>query len=403
MKYLILVTDGAADEKIEQLGNKTPLESAKLTNINSLAAKGFVGMVNTIPEGMAPGSDAANLSVMGYDPKKYHTGRSPLEAVSMGIQMSDNDVAFRCNLVTLSEEGAYEEKTIQDHSSGDITTEEARVLMQAIQSAFGTEDISFYPGVSYRHAMIMHGGHTDYDLTPPHDILEKRIGEYLPKGKGSEQISEMMKLSYELLCDHQINKERIEKGLNPANSIWIWGEGRKPSLPLLYDKYQVKGAAISAVDLIKGIGLYAGLKAIDVPGATGTIHTNFEGKAQSTIEQYEQGMDFVYLHLEAPDECSHQGDLAGKILSLELIDEKIVGPVIRYLDDSGEDYRVLILPDHQTPISIRTHAKGPVPFVLYESNNVQEIDTNRVFGEYSGSQGLIFNSGYELTDCFFRK
>lgn len=403
MKYLILVTDGAADEKIESLGNKTPLEAAELININQLATMGIVGMVKTIPKDMSPGSDVANLSVMGYDPFLYHTGRSPLEAVSMGIELADSDVAFRCNLVTLEGEGAYEEKIIVDHSSGDISTEEARILLKEANRAFGSSMVQFYPGVSYRHAMIVHEGETHYDLTPPHDILGKKIGEYLPKGKGAQYIEAMMKESYVLLADHPINRDRVSRGLNPANSIWIWGQGRKPALTSFYDKYKIRGVTISAVDLIKGIGICAGLDAIDVPGATGTIHTNYTGKAEATIDQFKKGMDFVYLHLEAPDECSHQGDLAGKIMSLELIDQKIVGPVIDYLNRCGEDYRFLVLPDHHTPIRIRTHASSPVPFVLFDSKDLKSPDVGRFYGESSGEAGLYFDHGYELTDFFFSR
>ena len=403
MKYLILVTDGAGDQPLEQLEGKTPLEAADLKNINSLAARGTVGMVNTIPDGMAPGSAAANLSVMGYDPEIYHTGRSPLEAVSMGIEMSDTDVAFRCNLVTLKGNGDYKDLTITDHSSGDITTEEAAELMDVINEVFATEQVKFYTGFSYRHAMIVHEGSTDYDLTPPHDVLEQRAGDHLPRGAGSGFIKDMMIKSYEILSKHPVNLARVEKGLNPANSIWIWGQGKKPNLTPLYDKYQVKGVTISAVDLIKGIGLCAGLKAVAVKGATGTIHTNYEGKVAASIQSFEEGNDLVFLHLEGPDECSHQGDLAGKIRSLELIDEKIVGPIVEYLNEFGEDYRFLVLPDHQTPIRMRTHLGEPVPFVLYDSAHPVEQDSSRVYGETSGSKGLLFENGYELTDYFFRK
>lgn len=401
MKYLILVTDGAADEPIESLGGKTPLETARMNNTNELAARGTVGMVNTIPEGMSPGSDAANLSVMGYDPKIYHTGRSPLEAASIGIEMSDTDVSFRCNIVTLKGDGPYDDKMIIDHSSGDISTAEADVLIQAVQKAFGSDRISFYTGVSYRHAMVIHNGSTDCVLTPPHDILDRRVGDYLPKGEEAELIEKMMRQSYELLSNHPINLARVKRGLNPANSIWIWGEGRKPSLTSFYEKYQIKGATISAVDLIKGIGICAGLTSVDVPGATGTLHTNYMGKAAATVEQFENGLDFVYLHLEGPDECSHQGDLSGKIRALELIDANIVGPVMNYLRQSGKDFRFLILPDHQTPMRIRTHAGKPVPFVLYDSTAEKPYDASRVYGETSGAGGMYFANGYELTDYFF--
>ncbi|MDD2189885.1 MAG: cofactor-independent phosphoglycerate mutase [Eubacteriales bacterium] len=402
MKYLILVPDGAGDEKIAMLGNITPLQEAKVNYMNQLAQKGMVGMVRTIPKGIAPGSDAANLSVMGYDPLTYHTGRSPLEAVSMGIKMSDTDVAFRTNLVTLQGEGNYEDLIVADHSAGEIISEEAKVLIDFIDKRFCTEFIHFHPGVSYRHALIVNNGSTDYDLTPPHDILTKRVGDFLPKGDGSEFITRMMKESYELLSSHPINQERVKKGLNPANSIWIWGQGRKPNLSSFYDKYGINGTVISAVDLIKGIGLCAGLDSVDVEGATGTIHTNFKGKAAAAIDEYKKGKDFVYLHLEAPDECSHQGDLAGKIKSLEIIDEQVLRPTLEYLYSTGEAFKVLILPDHRTPIAIRTHSAAPVPYVLYRSDQETEIDESRAFNETSGESGKFFENGFELADFFFR-
>lgn len=417
MKYLILVTDGAADEAIESLGGKTPLETARMPHINGLAQRGEVGMVQTVPKGMQPGSDVANLSVMGYDPFTYHTGRSPLEAASIGIDLADTDVAFRCNIVTLSKtsgEGGdplsfgdgtedYEKLFIVDHSAGDISTEEADQLISAVNEAFGRDWLRFYTGVSYRHAMVVQNGNTEMELIPPHDVLGRRAGDYLPKGEKAAFLKEMMEKSYRLLSSHPVNQERISKGLNPANSIWIWGQGRKPSLSSFYEKYKVKGAAISAVDLIKGIGICAGLSAIDVEGATGTLHTNYEGKAKATVEQFEKGLDFVFLHLEGPDECSHQGDLPGKIQCLEWIDEKIVGPVTDYLRGSGKEYRILILPDHPTPIAIRTHAAKPVPFVLYDSRREKEADPEKAFHETSGAKGRYFGNGYELTDYFFEK
>lgn len=403
MKYLILVPDGAGDEEIAMLGNKTPLQAANLEHMDRLARKGLVGLVRTIPPGIAPGSDAANLSVMGYDPAVYHTGRSPLEAASMGIKMSDTDVAFRTNLVTLAGNGAYEDMTIEDHSAGDITSDEARILMEYIDEKLGTDRIRFYPGVSYRHAMIIENGSTDYDLTPPHDVLTQRAGEHLPKGNGAEFITEMMKKSYELLSEHPVNQERKRKGLNPANSIWIWGQGRKPALSSFYDKYGIKGTAISAVDLIKGIALCAGLSSVDVEGATGTIHTNFRGKAQAAIEEYQKGQDFVYLHLEAPDECSHQGDLEGKIKSLEIIDQLVLKPILEHLSSGADAYKVLIVPDHRTPIAIRTHSATPVPYVLYDSEHEAESDAERTFDEASGEKGQFFENGFELADYFFAK
>ena len=403
MKYLILVPDGAGDDRVEALGGKTPLEVADIENIDELAHRGIVGMVKTIPPGVAPGSDAANLSVMGYDPAVYLTGRSPLEAASIGIDMSDTDVAFRTNIITLTGDGDYEDLIITDHSSGDITTEEADELIKAVNEAFADENIRFYTGVSYRHCMIVHNGSTDYELTPPHDVLTQRVGDHLPKGEGSQFITDMMKESYRILKEHPVNKAREARGLNPANSLWIWGQGRKPSLSSFYDKYGIKGTAISAVDLIKGIAICAGLNSVDVEGATGTLHTNFDGKAQAAIREYENGMDFVYMHLEGPDECSHQGDMEGKIECMKSIDTKVLKPIVDYLRKSGEDFRVLVVPDHRTPLAIRTHSATPVPFVIYDSRKEEPYDESKCFCERSGEKGMYFDSGFELADFFFEK
>lgn len=401
MKYLVLVPDGAGDEEIAMLGNQTPLQAAKMQNITQLAQKGMVGLVRTIPPGIAPGSDAANLSVMGYDPAVYHTGRSPLEAASMGIELAETDVAFRTNLVTLAGNGNYEELTIEDHSSGDISSEEAKILIEYINEALGTEVLQFYAGVSYRHALIMKHGSTAYDLTPPHDVLTQKVQDHLPKGEGSEFITEMMRKSYELLKEHPVNLDRARRGLNPANSIWIWGQGRKPSLPSFAEKYKISGTAISAVDLIKGIAICAGLSSVDVEGATGTIHTNFKGKAEAAIASFKKGQDFIYLHVEAPDECSHQGDLEGKVKSLEMIDELVLKPILEYLFSCGETFKVLIVPDHRTPLAIRTHSSTPVPYVIYQSDREEKTDTNRAFNEAAGEKGRFFENGYELADYFF--
>ena len=402
MKYLIIVPDGAADREIERLGGKTPLEASPMEYVNDLAAYGEVGLVQTIPEGLAPGSDAANLSVMGYDPLVYLTGRSPLEAASIGIDMAPTDVAYRANIVTLSGDGAYETLTIKDHSSGDISTEEANELIKAINKEFENEKIKFYTGVSYRHCLIVKDGDTEYELTPPHDVLEQLAGKHLPKGAGSEFIEQMMRRSYEILKDHPINKKRVEKGLNPANSLWIWGQGRKPALPSFYEKYKITGAAISEVDLIKGIGICAGLDSIDVPGATGTLHTNYEGMAEAAIEVFKKGKDFVYLHIEAPDECSHQGELEDKMLSLNFIDQRIAKTVVNHLKESGEEFKVLVVPDHRTPLILRTHSSEPVPFVLYDSRKQVEPDTSRMFTEKSGEKGRFFESGVALANYFFK-
>ncbi|MEA4923181.1 MAG: cofactor-independent phosphoglycerate mutase [Eubacteriaceae bacterium] len=401
MKYLIVVPDGAGDDSVDRLNGKTPLEVADMPFIDSLAAKGEVGTVKTIPPGVAPGSDAANLSVMGYDPAVYLTGRSPLEAASIGIDMSDTDVAFRTNIITLEGDGDYEDLTIKDHSSGDITTEEADQLIKAVNDAFGSDRIHFYTGVSYRHCMIVHNGRTDFQLTPPHDVLGQRVGDNMPKGEGSEFIAEMMKKSYEILKDHPVNKDRIKRGLNPANTIWIWGQGTKPALSSFYDKYGITGTAISAVDLIKGIAICAGLDSVDVEGATGTLHTNFDGKAKAAIREFNDGKDFVYMHLEGPDECSHQGDMDGKITCLHDIDQKIVKPICGCLEGLGDDYSVLVVPDHRTPLAIRTHSSDPVPFVIFRSSDVKDEDETRGFNERSGKTGKYFDSGFELADYFF--
>lgn len=402
MKFLTVLTDGAADRPSEALGGKTALEAAKIDYIDMLASKGEVGTVKTVPDGMTPGSDVANLSVMGYDPAIYHTGRSPLEAASMGIEMSETDVAFRCNIITLEGEGAYEDLIIKDHSAGDITNEEAAELIKAVNEAFGNETVQFYPGVSYRHAMIVKNGSTDYDLTPPHDVLTQPAGPNMPKGEGCEFITEMMKKSYEILKDHPVNLSRIERGLNPANTIWIWGQGKKPALTSFTEKYGVKGAVISAVDLIKGIAVCSGMHSIDVEGTTGTIKTNFDGKAEAAIQAFKDGYDFVYIHLEAPDECSHQGSYEEKIESLELIDKKIVKTVVEYLKSTEEPYRVLVLPDHPTPVAIRTHSGEPVPYVLYDSRQDTVRRENR-FTEASGAEGMHhFTDGFKLTRHFFK-
>ena len=401
MKYLIVVPDGAADREIDSLGGKTPLYVADMDYTNNLAAYGEIGMVRTIPQGVSPGSDAANLSVMGFDPAVYLTGRSPLEAASIGIDMSDTDVAFRTNIVTLDGSGAYEDLIIKDHSSGDISTEEANELIKVINAEFADENLRFYMGVSYRHCLIVKNGSTEYDLTPPHDVLGKRAGDNLPRGEGSGFIADMMKKSYEILKNHPVNKKRADKGQNQANSLWIWGQGRKPALTSFYEKYKITGSVIAAVDLIKGIGICAGLEAVNVPGANGTLDTNYEGKADAAIEEFKKGRDFVYIHVEAPDECSHQGDLDNKIEALRRIDKRVIKPVVEYLKTSGEDFKAMILPDHRTPLCIRTHSAEPVPFVIYDSAKKPEYDKTRAFTEESGERGKFFDSGYELADYFF--
>lgn len=403
MKYLVVLADGAGGEPIEALGGKTTLETADMKYTKALAEKGEVGMVQTIPTGCAPGSDAGNLSVMGYDPAVYLTGRSPLEAASIGIDMVDTDAIFRVNTITLSGEGEYEDLIIADHSAGEISTAESDELIQALKAEFDTDELKLYTGVSYRHCMVWHNGSIDFEFTPPHDKLGDKVGPNLPRGEHADMMIKMMKRSYEILKDHPVNLARIEKGLNPANSMWPWGEGRKPGLSSFKEKYGITGAAISAVDLIKGIAICAGLESIDVEGATGNLNTNYEGKAEAAIKAFREGKDFVYMHLEGPDECGHQGDMEGKILSLERIDQKIVKPIIDAIREDGEDVRFMIVPDHRTPLAVRTHTPTPVPFVIYDSTDEKEIDESKGFNETSGMTGRFFDSGFSLADYFFKK
>ena len=417
MKYLILVPDGSGDEPIEALGGKTPLDVADMPNSDELARRGIAGMVQNIPRGMEPESDVATLSVMGYDPSVHLTGRAPFEAAGMGIKMSGGDVAFRANLVTLTNGSlklpdgteAYEDLIITDHSAGDITTEEAEELIEAINEAFSSGEndrVHFYTGVSYRHCMILKNGRSEYDLTPPHEVLGARAGDYLPtqgiRSANAAFIEDLMRKSFAILRDHPVNQKRIAEGKWPANSLWIWGQGPKPKLSSFYDKYGVNGAAISAVYLVKGTAAFAGLTAVDVEGATGTLHTNYMGKAKAAMHQYKEGADFVFMHLEGPDECSHQGDLAGKIKCLENIDTKVLQPIIEFFRREKEGFRILIVTDHRTLLRTRAHTNLPVPFVLYDSTDEKPIVEDRRYCEKSGEAGMHFDSGRELIDFFFR-
>ncbi len=401
MKYVLILGDGMADYPVPQLDNKTPLQFAKKPNIDFLAQKAQVGMVKTVPDGIPPGSDAANLSVMGFDPRKYYTGRSPLEAVSMGLVLSDTDVALRCNLVTLSDEEDYRQKTMVDYSSDEISSEEAKELILAINSQFRKDNICFYPGISYRHCMVWGNGLTGLNLVPPHDISGKKVTDHLPKGESNKFILDMMIKSYDILKDHPVNKVRVEKGLRPANSIWLWGEGKRPSLAKFDEKYGVKGSVISAVDLIKGIGILAGLRNIEVEGATGNIHTNFSGKAQAALKELESGQDFVYLHVEAPDECGHRNEIENKVKSIELIDEQIVGALLTGMK-KYDDYRIMVLPDHPTPLSLRTHTSEPVPFLIYQKSNPVKSGLSSYTEDLAKSSGVYFPDGYKLMDHFLK-
>lgn len=395
MKYIVMLGDGMADYPVEALGGKTPLEAAKKPNIDRLARHAELGMAKTVPEGMKPGSDVANLSAMGYNPLDCYTGRSPLEAVSIGIQMSDTDVAFRCNLVTLSDEPEYGDKTMVDYSSGEITTEEARELIRAVDEAFRTDEILFYPGISYRHCMIWHEGPVGLNLTPPHDISDRKVTEYLPE---NPVILDLMKRSYDVLKDHPVNQARRARGLNPANSIWLWGEGTKPGVSLFEKTYGVKGSVISAVDLIKGIGICAGMKVIEVEGATGNIDTNFKGKGEAALQTLLDGQDLVYIHVEAPDECGHHGDLEGKVRAIELIDELVVGPLLEGLAAAGEDYSILVMPDHPTPLAIKTHISDPVPYLLYRSTEEVDSGIESYTENTAKSTGLYVEQGQRLME-----
>lgn len=397
MKYVVVLGDGMADWPIGEIGDKTPLEHANTPVMDMLSKKSEIGLADNIPEGMKPGSDTANLAVLGYNPKKYYTGRSPLEALSIGVDMEDTDIAIRCNIVTVSDDDKpYEEKNIIDHSSGEITTGEAAELIKAVQNELQDEIYQYYVGTSYRHLTIWKNGRVE-ELTPPHDILGKVIGEYLPS---DEKLKEFMKKSYDILNNHPINVARAEKGLNKANSIWFWGAGTKPCLDSFEEKYGIKGAMISAVDLLKGIAVGTGMTNICVEGADGTLETNYEGKAVAAVKAVtEDGFDFAYIHVEAPDEMGHQGSLSNKIKAIEYLDERIIKPVYEELTKQGVEFRMLVLPDHPTPIAVRTHTGEPVPYMLYDSTKKMECQWN--YNEKEAKQsGNLFKQGYELMSYF---
>ena len=392
MKYVIVLADGMADEPLVQLGGQTPMEVAQTPAMDQLAKFGQVGLVSTVPVNMKPGSDVANLSVMGYNPADCYSGRSPLEALSVGVSMENTDVIFRCNIVTVTEDEPYEEKTILDHSSGEISTEDADILMDAVREAFNNEEFSFFTGTSYRHITVWKNGEV-LDLEPPHDHLGQVIGQFLP---ANPKFRSMMEKSFEVLNNHPLNLKRAAEGKNKANSIWFWGAGTKPALENFHKKTGLTGTMISAVDLLKGIAVGAGMEVVNVPGATGSLDTNYEGKAQAALDALlNKNRDFVYIHLEGPDEMGHQGELEHKIQSIAYIDEKIVAAVKAGLDAAGEDYRILVLPDHPTPIRCRTHTSDPVPFVLYDST--QSHDQGCGFTEKEARRsGVTVDHGYDL-------
>lgn len=393
MKYIVVLGDGMADEPIDAIGGKTPLEYANTPVMDRLAPKSEIGLAHTIPEGMKPGSDTANLAVLGYNPKKYYTGRSPLEALSIGVPMKDTDIAIRCNIVTISDDNLpYEEKTIIDHSSGEISTEDASVLMEAVKEELNNDIYQFYVGTSYRNLLIWNKGEV-IELTPPHDVLGQVIGKYLPK---DDKLREMMKKSYDILNSHPLNIERAKKGLNKANSLWFWGAGTRPALDSFEGKFAKKGAMISAVDLLKGIAKGTDMFNVDVYGANGTLETNWEGKAEAAVKVLlEDNYDFVYVHMEAPDEMGHQGSLERKIKAIEYLDSRVLSIIVDKMDASGEDYRILVMPDHPTPISCRTHTSNPVPYMLYDSRFNK--NAKWLYNEADAAKsGNIVEHGYTL-------
>lgn len=398
-KYIVVLGDGMADEPIEELGGKTPLAFAETPALDRLSKRGEIGLVHTIPEGMKPGSDTANLSVLGYDPKLYYSGRSPLEALSIGVPMKDTDVALRCNIVTLSEEEVpFEEQTIIDHSSGEISTEDCAQLLEAVKKELENETYQFYVGTSYRHCLIWNHGSV-LELSQPHDVLGQVIGQYLPT---DEKLLYMMKRSYEILVNHPINIERKKQGLNPANCCWFWGAGTKPMLSSFQEKNGLKGMMVSAVDLLKGIAVGAGMGVAKVEGANGGLHTNYEGKVHAALEALKEGYDFVYIHVEAPDEMGHQGSVEKKVQAIAYLDQRVIGPLTVALDQEKSPYRLLVLPDHPTPIRVRTHTADSVPYLLYDSTMPREETWNYNEKE-AGESGNFVPLGHKIIDKLLEK
>lgn len=397
MKYIVLVADGMADYPVNELNERTPLEAAKTPNMDFIARNGRLGRVKTIPEKMNPASDVANISILGYDPKKYYSGRGPLEAANLGVKLEENDVAFRCNLITASAD------TLEDYSAGHISSKEAATLIDFINKKLGNERFQFYSGISYRHLLLVKNGHND-DLeslacVPPHDILGKSISENLPKGKNAEYLIELMEESRKILENHEINLVRIDLKENPANMIWLWGQGRKPDIPTFAKKFGISGAVISAVDLIKGLGKILGMQIINVPGATGYYDTDYEGKAKAAIRSLEDN-DFVFVHVEAPDEAGHNGDLREKLTAIERFDQLVVGTILEEFKNR-ENYRILILADHPTPVSLRTHTNEPVPFTIFGKDIVGEGALSYCEKEAAKSS-LFFENGHDLMGYFLQ-
>ena len=396
MKYIVLLCDGMADYPVPELGNKTPMEAAHKPAMDALASESELGMMKTVPEGLPAGSDVANLSVIGYNPAECYSGRSPLEAANLGVEMADDDVALRCNLVTLSDEPDYAAKTMVDYCAGDISTNEARALIESLQAAFGGGEFDFYTGTAYRHCLIWHGGKTALGkVTPPHDISGRVIGEYLPTDPAAAPLLDMMKKSVEIFRDHPVNIARREKGLSPATSAWFWGQGSRPQLQNFEQKYGLRGAMVSAVDLLKGIARLSGMKVCLVDGATGYIDTNFEGKRDAALAALQSGCDYAYIHLEAPDECGHRGEVANKVKAIEEIDARILAPMLPKLREMG-DFTLLVCPDHPTPLSTRTHAADPIPYLLYRSDRPVDSGIATFTEKTAAETGLFLPAAHEM-------
>ena len=397
MKLAVILGDGMADWPVDELDGKTPLEVANHPYMDLFARDGAFGLVKTVPDGMKPGSDTANLSVFGYDPKRYYSGRSPLEAASLGIELAQTDVTYRCNLVTLSQERDIADATMVDYSAGEISTEEARELILFLESELGSSGVRLYPGFSYRHCLVLNEAETGAELVPPHDFSGKPVAGKLPTGTNAALLMRWMERAYAILSDHPVNRARVAAGKNPANAIWFWGEGRRPALTPFFEKTGLHGAVISAVDLIQGIGRCAGMEVVKVDGATGTFETNFAGKAAAAVDVLKRGADYVYVHIEAADECGHHGQLKEKIYSIEQIDQQVIQPVYEYLEGCGEDYAILVLPDHPTPLKIRTHSSDPVPFALYRKGDCAGRK-NRYTETDAKATGLYEPEGFRLVD-----
>jgi 2,3-bisphosphoglycerate-independent phosphoglycerate mutase len=401
MKYIVIVGDGMADRPLRELGGMTPLQKAVTPHMDRLAREGSLGRVRTIPEGMPPGSDVANLSILGYDPHRFYSGRAPLEAASIGVKLKKSDVAYRCNLVTLKFNRKKTRAVMEDYSSGHISTQEATKLINDVGRSLGSDTIRFYPGVSYRHLMVWTKGSDAVECVPPHDIIGKNIVDYLPIGRGEEVLRKLMMDSVDILEGHPVNRSRIRKGRNPGNSIWFWGQGKKPAMPTFRQKYSVRGALVSAVDLTKGLGIYAGFELLDVPGITGYLDTNYRGKAAAALKALKK-VDFVYIHVEAPDEAGHAGDWKDKIRAIEDFDALVVGTVIERAAELG-DYRILLLPDHPTPVALRTHTSDPVPFVLFDSREKRKRGSEGFSESILERRGLlVFEKGHKLMDYFIK-